>query len=60
MLTHQCEVQKSFGSKIVRVSEESRKLPVALKFNGVLATTEGSTISTRVASPCRKVSTRLP
>ena len=30
--THQRSVQESFGSKIVRVSEESRKLPVALEF----------------------------
>ena len=29
--THQRSVQESFGSKIVRVSEESRKLPVALR-----------------------------
>ena len=30
--THQRSVQESFGSKIVRVSEETRKLPVALEF----------------------------
>ena len=51
--THQRSVQESFGSKIVQVSEETRKLPVALRIkesrhNG--GKCRGSTVSEKTAS----------